>query len=101
MSDEAWFYLSGHWDTKNPRAVYEVPLHDQNVGVWCTVYGRRIIGPIFFYDTMNSEGYMNNILEPVFQILTEEKKQYAYFQQDKATAHTSQYSMEDLREIFG
>jgi hypothetical protein len=47
MSDEAWFYLSGHWDTENPHAVHEVPLHDQTVGVWCAVSGRRIIGPVF------------------------------------------------------
>jgi hypothetical protein len=48
MSDEAWFHLSGHWDTENPHAVHEVPLHDEKVGVWCAVSGRRIIGPIFF-----------------------------------------------------
>jgi hypothetical protein len=44
---------------------------------------------------------MNNILEPFFQILTEEEKQHMYFQQDNAKAHTSQYSMEALHEIFG
>jgi hypothetical protein len=44
---------------------------------------------------------VNNILEPFFQTLTEEDKQHAYFQQDNATAHTSQHSMEALREIFG
>jgi hypothetical protein len=37
MSDEAWFHLSGHWDTKNPHAVHEVSLHDQKGGVWLVV----------------------------------------------------------------
>jgi hypothetical protein len=50
---------------------------------------------------VNSEHYVNNILEPCFQILTEEEKQHAYFQQDNATAHTSQHSMVVLCEIFG
>jgi hypothetical protein len=75
VSDDAWFHLSGfvnaqnsrHWDTENPHAVNEVPLHDQKVGVWCAVRGRRIIGPVFVYDTVNSERYVNNILEPFFQ----------------------------------
>jgi hypothetical protein len=44
---------------------------------------------------------VNNILEPFFQTLTEEEKQYAYFQQDNVTAHTSQHSMEALLELFG
>jgi hypothetical protein len=44
---------------------------------------------------------VNNTLESFFQILTEEEKQDVYFQQDNATAHTSQHSMEALRGIFG
>jgi hypothetical protein len=44
---------------------------------------------------------VNNILEPFFQMLTKEEKQYAYIQQDNATAHTSQHSMETHREVFG
>jgi hypothetical protein len=49
---------------------------------------------------VNSDRYVNNILEPFFQILTEEGKQHVYFQQDNATAHTSQHSVEALHEIF-
>jgi hypothetical protein len=33
-------------------------------------------------------------------MLTEEVKQYPYFQQDNTTARTSQQSMEALHEIF-
>jgi hypothetical protein len=50
---------------------------------------------------VNLERYVNNILEPFFQTLTEEEKQHAYFQQNNATAHTSQHFMEALCEIFG
>jgi hypothetical protein len=44
---------------------------------------------------------MNNILEPFFQMFTEEEKQYVYFQQDNALAHTSQHPEETFHKIFG
>jgi hypothetical protein len=40
-------------------------------------------------------------MEHFFQILIEEEKQLAYFQQDNVTGHTSQHSMEAFDEIFG
>jgi hypothetical protein len=108
MSDEASFHLSGfvnaqnirHWDTENPHAVYYVPLHGQKVGVWCAVSGRRVTGPIFHYDTVNSERYVNNMSEPFFQILNEEENQQTCSQQDNAAAHTSHF-LGLLREMFG
>jgi hypothetical protein len=33
--------------------------------------------------------------------LFEEEKQYTYLQQDNTTAHSTQYSMEALPEVFG
>lgn len=45
--------------------------------------------------------YLYIILEPLFQILTEEEKQHEYSQREKVTDHTSQHSMEVIREIFG
>jgi hypothetical protein len=52
------------------------------------VSARRVIGSIFFEDTVNSDRYVSDILEPLFQELTEEETRYGYFQQDSATAHT-------------
>jgi hypothetical protein len=66
----------------------------------CAGSGQRIIRPIFFNDIVNLELYVNNIFELFFEVLTEEEKQYVYFQQDSATAHTLQQSVEALREIF-
>jgi hypothetical protein len=78
MSDEAWFHVSGNvnahnsriWDTENPHVLHQRPLHDIKVGVWCAVSTRRVIGPIFFGDTVNSDRYVSDILEPFFQELT-------------------------------
>jgi hypothetical protein len=75
-------------------------MHDIKVGVWCAVSAQRAIGPIFFRDTVNSDRYISDILEPFFQELTEEDTWYGYFQQDSATAHTAHNSMQRLRDVF-
>lgn len=72
MTDKTWFHVHAfvnaqdthHWNTVNPHAVYEVPFHNQKVGVWCAVSAWRIDGPVLLYDRGNSEHYVNNILEP-------------------------------------
>jgi hypothetical protein len=61
-------------------------LHDIKVGVWCAVSARRVIGLIFFEDTVNSDRYVSDILEPFFQELTEEETRYSYFRQDSKIA---------------
>jgi len=108
FSDEAWFHLSGYinsqnnryWSTDNPHQVHEIPLHDQKIGVWCAISRTKIIGPIFFQDTVNSERYIANILRPFFDQLTDYEKQNGTFQQDNATAHTAHASMAAIREVF-
>lgn len=67
--------------------------------MWCAANGGEKLGP--FYDMVNSELYMNSILEPLFQMFTEGEKQYEHFQQDHARAQASQQSVVVLREIFG
>jgi hypothetical protein len=59
--------------------------------VWCAVNGRKIIGPTFFYGTVNLDHYVSSILELFFQMSTEEEEQYTYFQEDNTTS---------LHEIF-
>jgi hypothetical protein len=41
---------------------YELPLHDERIGVWCAISTCRIIGPIFYDSTLNAARYVNNIL---------------------------------------
>jgi hypothetical protein len=52
------------WPATNPYEIKDTPLHDRAVGVWCTVSRNRIVGPIFFDDTMKSERYCEVILNP-------------------------------------
>lgn len=108
FSDEAWFHLHGYvssqnnryWSTEKPDFVHEVPLHDQKIGVWCAVSAYRIIGPIFFDSTINSQRYRDGILTPFFEQLTDIKCQSGIFQQDSATAHTADDSLNFIQEIF-
>ena len=87
FSDEAWFHLSGYmnsqnsraWSTVNPHALFQKPLHDQKVGVWCALSRGRIIGPIFFENTITTKRYIHKILEPIFDQLTEQEKQQGWF----------------------
>jgi hypothetical protein len=72
----------------------------RSVNVWCALSPRRITGPIFFHETVNSDRYVNDILNPFFNQLTAEEKQYVYFQQDNATAHTANAAMAAIREGF-
>ena len=108
FTDEAWFYLNDHVSSKsnryysaeNPDIVNERPLHDQKVGVWCAVNADRIIGPIFFEETINGQRYRDVIIRPFLEYLCDIECTKAYFQQDSATAHTADLSLQLIREIF-
>jgi hypothetical protein len=61
--DEAWFYLQGYvntrnnhyWSSQNPHLTHEIQLHPVKVGASCAVSARRIVVPVFFNETINSE----------------------------------------------
>jgi hypothetical protein len=104
--DEAWFYLSGYvnsqnstiWSAENQHTFHGRPLHSLKVGVWCAVSGRRVIGPIFFSETITAERYQELIMN--FISLLEVDEQDCWFQQDEATAHTANSTMQMLSEFF-
>ena len=59
---------------------------------------------IHMYDcnnTVNSQVYVTELLQPFIAQLTEEKLEYAFFQQNGATAHTSRFSITYVYEAFG
>jgi hypothetical protein len=108
LTYEAYFHISGYvnsqytriWSDENPHAVHQTPLRDIKIGVRCAVSVKRIIGPIFYHKTVNSDRYVRNTLKPFFEQLTDDERQCGYFQQDNATAHTAQNSMSALQEVF-
>ena len=56
--------------SENPHMFHEKPLHPQNIGVWCAVSCRRVVGPIFFEATVNDDVYQDIITQ--FIVLLEE-----------------------------
>jgi hypothetical protein len=108
ITDEAYFHWSGYvnsqntwiWSDEKPHAVHPIPLHYIKIGVWCAVSARWIIRPMSYHETVNSDRYVRNILEPFFEQLTDDERQYGYFQQDNATAHIARNSMSALQEVF-
>jgi hypothetical protein len=82
FTDEAWFHLSGYinaqnnryWININLKQMFEVPLHDRKIGVWCSITASQIVGPIFFENTINSERYVTDILRPFLRALQKKKR---------------------------
>ena len=87
FTDEAWFYLSGYfnlknsrlWSSDNPHSLHETPLQDKKVGVWVAISRRRIVGSIFFVNTINSERYCSNILYAFIGQMTRDEISYSWF----------------------
>ena len=57
-------------------------------------------GPIFFQNTVYSRTYVNDTLTPFFRELTNRERNFAFFQQDSATAHTVDISMREIEYVF-
>jgi hypothetical protein len=72
ITDEVYFHLSGYVNSQNiwvrsdenPHAVHQIPLHGIKTGVWCAVSAMWIIDRMIYHETVNSDRYVRNILEP-------------------------------------
>jgi hypothetical protein len=82
FSDEAWFHMQGYintqnncyWSSQNSHLTHEAPLHLVKVGVWCALSARRVMGPVFFNETINCERYIWVIFGHFYSELTEEDR---------------------------
>jgi hypothetical protein len=102
FSDEVWFHLSRYisaqnnryWSSINLRQTFEVPLHDQKIGVWCAITAIWIVGLTHIFKKKKQQ-YVSDILWPYFFFvggaLWEER--HGCFVQGGATAHTVAYSV--------
>ena len=114
FSDEAHFDLGGYvnkqncriWGKENPHAYIEKPSHPKRVSVWCGFLSRGIIGPHFFENeqgeaiTVIGDSYRAMLNEFLFTKIEEEDIGNIWFQQDGATCHTAEATLEILRPVF-
>jgi hypothetical protein len=63
-----------------------MPSHPIKFGVWVAMSRRRIIGPIFFNETINAQRHQR-LLEPFINQLDGVELTKVYNQQDSAAAH--------------
>jgi hypothetical protein len=104
---EAWFHLSGYvdsqnsriWSAENPHTFHERPLRSSKVRVWCAISRWRIISPIFFSETITAEHYQELIMNLISLLEVDERD--CWFQQDGATVHTANSTMQMLSEFSG
>ena len=69
--------------------------------VWCAISARRILGLIFFEVILNSQRYVEEILNNCFSNLSEAAQMYGFFMKDGATAHTAGTSITALCDVYG
>jgi hypothetical protein len=82
FTDEAWFHLSGYinaqsnryWSSSNPKQTFEVPLHDQKIGVWCAITASRIVNPYFFKTLLIQSGMSVTFYGPFSGALRKKKR---------------------------
>ena len=105
FSDEVHFDLGGHvnkenchiWGTENPHAYIEKLTHPKQVTVWC----RGIIGPFFFENELGEAVTVNgDRYRAMFTKIKEEDIANIWFQQDGATCHTAEVTLDVLRSVF-
>ena len=87
-----------YWSSENLYVIHETSLHDLKIGVWCAVSGTKIVGPIFFESTVNTDVYLY-ILRQFNDQLTPQDKMQFFFQQDGATCHTSHRSLTRVHDM--
>ena len=92
--------LSHLWHKKPAR------IHWKRVSVWCSFWSRGIIGPFFFENeqgkavTVNGDNYRTMLNEFLFTNIEEENIGNIWFQQDGATCHTAEATLDVLRPVF-
>lgn len=116
FSDEANFHLNGHvnkqncrfWSETNPKRLHQRPLHSPKLVVWAAITSTGVIGPYFFEDvsgravTVRAHNYCEMIREFLVPALQEYRGNTSrvWFQQDGATCHTANVSIELLKSVF-
>lgn len=118
FTDEASFCLNGtvnrhncrYWSTENPHWMQEAHTqHPQKLNVWAGILRNRILGPFFFEDTLNGEGYLDFLeyqLVPALATLypdyddQDTPERTIWLQQDGAPPHYARPVRDYLNEVF-
>jgi len=81
---------------ENTLILCEVLHHTEQIVVWCAVSYKRIVGTQFFESTVDGEIFVQQ-----FVALLELDEHDRWFQQDGATSHTVNETVNVLWDVFG
>lgn len=96
-----------YWSGSNPHELHESTLHPEKITVWCGLWAGGVIGPYFFRDdqdrhvTVNGNRYRSMITEYFWPELDDMDLDNMWFQQDGATSHTANVTIDLLKTKFG
>ena len=110
--DEAHFWLHGivnkqnmrYWSDSNPHVLHDSSLHPDNFTVWCGLCAGGVIGPYFFGDDQVRHVTMNIVTmltEYFWPPLDDMDLEDMWLQQDGATSHTPNVTINLLETLFG
>ena len=113
-SDVAHFDLGGYvnkqncrlWGIENPYAHIEKPMQTKRVTVWYGFWSKVITRPFFFENdqgeavTANGDRYRAMLNEFLLTKIEEDDIDNIWFQQDGATCHTAEATLDVLCPVF-
>ncbi len=81
MYFKVWVHLDGYinsqnyrlWCCENTHALVESGLHPLKIGIWGGISRRKIIGPIFFEQSINAEWYQSTIHDFIANLEADER----------------------------
>jgi hypothetical protein len=76
-----------------------VPLQCEKIGVRCAITATRVVESIFLERLLIQNGMSVTFFFPLLRAMRE-KERHVYFMQDCAVAHTANYSIGVLNEMF-
>ena len=94
------------WGSENLNVIIEKPLKPQRMIVWCEFWYGGIIGPFFFENdqgaavTVNDERYRAMLNEFSFPKIEEDDMDDICLQQNGATCHTANVTIDLLRTVL-
>ena len=114
FSDEAHFWLNGFvnkqncriWSQQNPQQFLQTLLNPEKCTVWCGLHAGGIIGLYFFLNedgvrcTVNGDRYRTMINDFFFENMENIDPDEMWFQQDGATCHTANATIDLLKTKF-
>ena len=102
FADEAHFDLGGYVNKQN-RCICGT---ENRVTVWCGFWSKYTIGPFYFENdqreavTVNDDRYRAMLNEFLFTKIEEEDIGNVWLQQDYATCHTAEATLDVMRPVF-